>query len=75
MAASGFVFEEEDEGYVGVAMLDSATSGNDDGELGLEVVQEDEGTGNLLIAASDIADGVEAEGRDLQDGAPPEDDM
>jgi hypothetical protein len=27
-------------------------------------VQEDEGMGNLLIAASDIADGVEAEGRD-----------
>jgi hypothetical protein len=31
--------------------------------------------GNLLIAASDIADGVEAEGVTMQDGAPPEDDM
>jgi hypothetical protein len=71
----GFVFEEEDEGYVGVAILDSATSGNDDAELGVEVVQEDEGMGNLLIAASDIADGVEAEGVTMQDGAPPEDDM
>lgn len=67
----GFVFEEEDEGYVGVAVLDSATSGNDDGETGVEVVQEDEGTGNLLIAASDIADGVEAEGVIVQDGTPP----
>ena len=70
----GFVFEEEDEGYVGVAVLDSATSGNDDGELGLEVVQEDEGTGNLLVAASDISDGIEAEGVAMQDGAP-QDDM
>jgi hypothetical protein len=62
----GFVFEEADGGYVGVAILDSMTSGNDDGELGVEVVQEDEGTGNLLIAASDIADGVEAEGVTVQ---------
>jgi hypothetical protein len=70
----GFVFEEEDAGYVGVAVLDSATSGNDDGELGLEVVQEDEGMGNLLVAASDIADGIEAEGVTLQDDTA-DDDM
>jgi hypothetical protein len=57
-----------------VAVLDSATSGNDDGELGLEVVQEDEGMGNLLVAASDIADGIEAEGVTLQDDTA-DDDM
>jgi hypothetical protein len=68
---AGFVFEEEGDGYVGVAVLDSATSDNDDGETGLEVVQEDDGTGNLLVAASDIADGIEAEGVILQDGTPP----
>lgn len=68
---AGFVFEEEGDGYVGVAVLDSATSGNDDGETGIEVVQEDEGSGNLLVAASDIADGVEAEGVIQQDGTPP----
>jgi hypothetical protein len=65
----GFVFEEEDGGDVTVTMLDSATSGNDGGELGLEVVQEDEGTGTLLVAASDIADGIEAEGVAMHDDA------
>jgi hypothetical protein len=66
----GFVFEEEDAGYVGVVILDSVTTGNDDGELGIEVVQEDEGIGNLLVAASGIADGVEAEGVTVVDEAP-----
>jgi hypothetical protein len=66
----GFVFEEEDAGYVGVVILDSMTTGNDDGELGIEVVQEDEGSGNLLVAASDIADGIEAEGVTVVDEAP-----
>jgi hypothetical protein len=53
-----------------VVILDSMTTGNDDGQLGIEVVQEDEGSGNLLVAASDIADGIEAEGVTVVDEAP-----
>lgn len=58
----GFVFEEEDAGDVMVQAMRSTTTGNDDGELGLEVVQEDDGTGTLSMMDSDFADGVEAEG-------------
>jgi hypothetical protein len=58
----GFVFEEEDGGDVMVTSLRVATSGNDDGELGLEVIQDDDGTGALMITASDFADGIETEG-------------
>ncbi len=58
----GFVFEEEDGGDVEVVVLYTETSGNDDGELGLEVVQDDDGAGIASVMASDIADGIEAEG-------------
>jgi len=58
----GAVFEEEDAGDVTVTIIGTATEGNDDGELGVEVVQEDEGTGTLAVSDSDIADGIEAEG-------------
>jgi len=67
----GFVFEEEGDGDVGVAVLDSATDGNDDGDLGLEVVQEDGGAGALLVACSDISEGIEADGVTLQDDMAP----
>ena len=58
----GFVFEEEDGGDVTVSMMRTSTSGNDGGELGVEAVQEDDGTGVLQLTDGDIADGVEAEG-------------
>jgi hypothetical protein len=63
----GFVFEEADGGDVTVSMMRSSTSGNDDGELGVEAVQEDDGTGQLQLMGSDIADGVEAEGVERND--------
>lgn len=61
----GFVFEEEDEGDVMVTLIDVATSGNDDGDLGVEVVQEDEGEGEVVVVQSDLADGSETEGATL----------
>lgn len=67
----GFVFEEEGDGDVEVAVLDSSSEGNDGGDLGLEVVQEDGGTGTLLVAGSDIVEGIEAEGVTMQDDTAP----
>ncbi len=64
----GFVFEEEDGGDVFVSTMRVATAGNDDGELGIEVVQDDDGTGALSAVDSDFADGVEAEGVDHSEG-------
>jgi hypothetical protein len=61
----GFVFEEADGGDVEVVISYAETMGNDDGDLGVEVVQEDEGAGMALIMASDIAEGVEVEGVSL----------
>ena len=59
----GAVFEEEDAGDVRVTVINSETSGNDDGDdTGLELVQEDDGTGTAAVQASSIADGIDAEG-------------
>lgn len=59
----GIVFEEEDEGDVTVTVNATVTLKNDDSDgTGLEVVQDDEGTGSLKVTASDIDDGVVAEG-------------
>ncbi|MEP5760339.1 MAG: hypothetical protein ABJ327_13725 [Litoreibacter sp.] len=59
----GIIFEEENEGDVFVTVNATATSKNDDSDkTGLEVVQEDEGTGTLEVTASNIEDGVDAEG-------------
>jgi hypothetical protein len=59
----GFVFEEEGDGDLDVTVLRSSTSNNDDGDdTGIEVVQEDEGTGSLKVRASKISDGIDAEG-------------
>ena len=63
----GMVFEEEDGGDVNVTAMGASTSGNDDGELGLEVVQDDDGAGMLSVSDSDIADGVEAEGVEMSE--------
>ncbi|MEO9514297.1 MAG: hypothetical protein ABJH45_02270 [Paracoccaceae bacterium] len=54
----GIVFEEEDEGDVNVIVNATATSKNDDSDnTGLEVVQNDEGGGSLVITASQLGDG------------------
>ncbi len=63
----GVVFEEEDGGDVAVAMIGGATSGNDDGETGVEIVQEDDGMGLATLIGADIADGSEIEGVDVSE--------
>ncbi len=61
----GFVFEEADGGDVTVTLTGVTSAGNDEGELGVVVVQEDAGAGRVSIEGSDIADGVEAEGAEV----------
>ena len=63
----GIVLEEADAGDVYGVVSGTTTAGNDDGELGFEVVQEDEGMGTTTILSSNITDGVEVEGVTLQD--------
>lgn len=63
----GFVFEEADAGEVEASLIRTETSGNDDGETGIEAVQEDAGSGTLTTTDSDFADGVTAEGVDQTD--------
>ncbi|MGR3503603.1 hypothetical protein [Pseudaestuariivita sp.] len=59
----GFVFEEEGDGDLTALMRDVTAAGNDDGDkTGIEVVQEDAGTGTLTVVRGDIADGIDAEG-------------
>lgn len=61
----GIVAEEEDAGDVHVVMIGGATAGNDGGALGIEVVQEDRGEGNVYIIDAEIADGIETDGATL----------
>ena len=62
----GFVFEEEDGGDVNGSVIGVSTADNDDSDdTGLKLVQEDSGLGAVTVAASDIADGIDAEGIDL----------
>ncbi|WP_224813655.1 hypothetical protein [Hasllibacter sp. MH4015] len=61
----GMVFEEEDGGDLQLTVVGGATVGNDDGDLGIEAVQEDEGTGAVYIIDAEVADGVETDGADL----------
>ncbi|MFO8126591.1 hypothetical protein, partial [Yoonia sp.] len=63
----GIVLEEEDAGDVYAVVSAVTTAGNDDGELGLEVVQEDAGAGELTLVGSNITDGIEVEGASLRD--------
>ncbi len=59
----GAVFEEEDGGDVRVHVADTHTANNDDSDdTGLEVVQDDAGEGELIVEASTIEDGIDAEG-------------
>jgi len=63
----GFVFEEADQGKLTALVQDSQTSGNDDGEVGIEAVQEDQGTGELRLVNTEIGEdpGIEVEGVDV----------
>ena len=64
----GFVFEEEDDGDVQVYVRGTTTVGNDDGELGIEAVQEDDGAGVLSVRGSNITEdpGIEVDGVELR---------
>ena len=63
----GMVFEEEDGGDVAVQAVDVVTIGNDDSDdTGLEVVQDDAGTGVLIIDGRKPADGFYAEGVEIR---------
>jgi len=64
----GFVFEEEDAGDVMLEIADTLTFGNDDGETGLELVQEDAGTGRAVITGSSIDEGIDAVGVEVVTG-------
>ncbi|KAF0284128.1 hypothetical protein [Spiribacter roseus] len=59
----GVVFEEESDGNLVVQISDVHTVNNDDSDdTGLEIVQEDAGTGELSLTGSQIEDGMEVEG-------------
>ena len=60
----GMVFEEEALGSLTALVQDSQTSGNDDGEVGIEAVQEDQGTGTLQLTNTTVGEnpGIEVEG-------------
>jgi hypothetical protein len=57
----GIVFQEEDGGDLHVSGIDVRTSGNDDGETGLELDHEDAGKGTLSLIGGAIEDGLETE--------------
>jgi hypothetical protein len=59
----GAVFEEENAGDVSVAVINSQTDGNDDGDkTGLELVQDDAGSGVARIVNTTAREGIDAEG-------------
>ena len=59
----GISFQEEDAGDVTVNAVRVVTGGNDDSDqTGIEVEQYDNGQGALNVIASDIADGIDADG-------------
>jgi hypothetical protein len=63
----GFVFKEEGDGDLAVTVVRSAAFNNDDSDkTGIKVRQKDAGTGVLRVRASDIADGIDADGIDVQ---------
>ncbi|MBF9043456.1 hypothetical protein HKCCE4037_08965 [Rhodobacterales bacterium HKCCE4037] len=61
----GVVYEEEDGGDLQLVVLRSATVGNDDGELGIEAVQDDDGEGFVSVIDTEVADGIEVEGAEI----------
>ncbi|MEL6914070.1 MAG: hypothetical protein AAFP13_06180 [Pseudomonadota bacterium] len=60
----GLVFEEEDEGDLIASVTDVDAQGNDDGETGVEAVQDGDGVGFLTVRG-EIADGFDLDGVDL----------
>jgi hypothetical protein len=59
----GFVFEEAGDGNLMALLSGAKTRANDDGDdTGLEIVQEDAGTGTLQLMASELEDGLNLEG-------------
>ena len=62
----GLVFEEEGSGNLLADVIGTFTSGNDGGDAGLELVQEDDSSGLARIVGSDIADGIESDGAQVQ---------
>lgn len=63
----GFVFEEADGGDLTVAVNAALTAKNDDSDdTGVEVVQEDDGAGALMVTASNIDDGIDADGVEVK---------
>ncbi len=61
----GIVAEEEGPGDLMMILVASATAGNDDGDLGVEAVQEDGGIGEVFVIDTEIADGIETDGATL----------
>ncbi len=64
----GVVFEEEGEGDTHVVSLGGITMGNDDGDTGFEVVQDDDGFGTFKIMGTTIADGTDTDGVVMANG-------
>lgn len=62
----GIVAEEEDAGNLSMVLVGITTIGNDGGELGVEGVQEDAGEGHVYVIDSEIADGIETDGAELE---------
>lgn len=71
----GFVFEEADTGSLEAIIENSETSGNDGGDVGIEAVQEDGGSGAMVLRNTSVSEtetgedfpvaGVEAVGVDV----------
>ncbi len=61
----GIVYEEEDGGDLQLVILRSATVGNDGGELGIEAVQDGDGAGFVSIIDTEVADGIEVDGAEI----------
>jgi len=63
---NGAVFKQHDAGNVAVLVDQTKTADNDDGDkTGLKVVQKGDGKATLTVRASDIADGINAKGVDV----------
>lgn len=63
----GFTFEEEGDGNLDAIVVKAVASGNKKSKKdGIEAVQEDAGTGSLLLIKSDIPDGLKLEGVELK---------
>ncbi len=61
----GIVYEEAGDGDLHLVILRSATVGNDGGALGVEAVQEGDGAGFVSVIDTEIADGIETDGAQI----------